>query len=145
MSSLTCLNYILDLNVRLTSSIVKHGGVKIIVGITQNIDYIDCAENAIKAIEKMSNENPYIILETDAFQAVLSLIDFFDLNLRKSALKACVNMSKAFNGVEQVKKFMIPALPSLANLTKYSGNSEIEKNILDLAVQCYYNIIYQAC
>jgi len=141
VSALTCLNYILDLNVRLTSSIVKCGGVKKIVNMTQNIEYIDCAENAIKAIEKMSYENPYLILEMDAFQGVLSLIDFFDLNLRKSALKACVNMSKSFSGLEQIKKFVFPALPSLANLTKYTGNSEIEKNILDAAVQCYFNVL----
>jgi hypothetical protein len=141
VSALTCLNYILDLNARLTSSILKSGGVKKIVNMTQNIEYIDCAENAIKAIEKMSYENPYLILEMDAFQGVLSLIDFFDLNLRKSALKACVNMSKSFNGLEQIKKFVFPALPSLANLTKYTGNSELEKNVLDLAVQCYYNVL----
>jgi hypothetical protein len=109
---------------------------------TQNIEYIDCAESAIKAIEKMSFENPYAMVENDAFTAILSLIDFFDINLRKSALKACVNMTRAINNMDYIKKFIIPAVPSLTSLTKYIGNTEIEKNILDQAVLCFYNIVF---
>jgi hypothetical protein len=130
------------LNPRYTSTIIKFHGVTRIVNMTQNIEYIDCAENAIKAIEKMTHENPFALIENDAFSAILSLIDFFDLNLRKSALKACVNMTKALNNFDYIKKFVFPAIPSLTNLTRYTGNSEIEKSIVDLAVQCFYNIAY---
>jgi hypothetical protein len=142
VSALNCLNYLLDINPRYTSSIIKWSGVTKIVKMTQNIEYIDCAEAAIKAIEKMSYENPYAMIENDAFAAILSLIDFFDLNLRKSALKACVNMTKAINNMDYIKKFIIPAVPSLTCLTKLIGNTEIEKGILDQAVLCFFNIVY---
>ncbi len=142
MSALNCLNYLLDINPRYTSCIIKWNGVGKIVKMTQNIEYIDCAESAIKAIEKMSFENPYAMIENDSFSAVLSLIDFFDLNLRKSALKACVNMTRVINNMDYIKKFIIPAIPSLTSLTKFIGNSEIEKTILDQAVLCFYNIVY---
>ena len=82
ISSIQCINHFLDIYPRFTSIIIKTGGIPKIVVMTQNIEYIDLAENAIKALEKMSYENPYALLENDAFVAMLSLIDFFDLNLR---------------------------------------------------------------
>jgi hypothetical protein len=66
----------------------------------------------------MSTENPLALLENDAFSSILSLIDFFDLNLRKSAIKACVNMSISANNKEYIKKFIFPAIPSLTNMAK---------------------------
>jgi len=66
----------------------------------------------------MSTENPLALLENDAFASILGLIDFFDLNLRKSAVKACVNMSISANNKDYIKKFVLPAIPSLSNMTK---------------------------
>ena len=92
--SLNCLNYLLDINPHSTNSIVKYNGVEKIISMTQNVESIEGVENAIKCIEKMSYENPYILIEKDAFINILTFIDFFELSIRKSALKACVNMSK---------------------------------------------------
>ena len=64
-----------------------------------------------------------------------------DLNLRKSALKACLNMSKPGTSVDFVKKYILPAVPNLTLLTKLSGGSEIEKSICDSAIQCFYYIV----
>jgi hypothetical protein len=44
--------------------------------------------------------------------------------------------------MDYIKKFIFPAIPSLTNLTKYSGNSDLEKTILELAIQCFFNITY---
>ena len=113
-----CINYILDLNPAFTSTVIKTGGLIKIIEMTENMEYIDCAENAIKAIEKMSYENAYVLAEKKAFVAILSLIDFFDMNLRKSAIIACVNMSRTATNYEFFIKFIQPAIPSLTNLTK---------------------------
>ena len=43
-----CINYILDINPAFTSLIIKSGGLNKIIELTTNIEYIDCAENAIK-------------------------------------------------------------------------------------------------
>ena len=108
---------------------------------TQNFEYFECAETVIKSIEKMSHENPYIMIENDAFSSLLSLMEFCDLGLRKIALKACVNMTNCINNQDFIKKFIMPSIPSLSNLIRYSGDSELEKVLLDLSVQCFYNII----
>jgi hypothetical protein len=54
--SLTCINYILDINPKASNTFYEYGGVKQIIQLTQNIDFIDCVELAIKVIEKMSYE-----------------------------------------------------------------------------------------
>lgn len=108
---------------------------------TQNFEYFECAETVIKAIEKMSQENPYIMIENDAFSSLLNLIEFCDLSLRKTALKACVNMTNCINNQDFIKKFIMPSISHLSNLARFSGESELEKVILDLSVQCIYNII----
>ncbi len=140
--SLNCLNYLLDINPNSTSSIIKFNGIQKIISMSNNVESIDGVESAIKAIEKMSYENPYVLVEKNAFLNILSFIDFFDLPLRKTALKACVNMSKRGNSFEYYKNHIESAIPNLTNLAKLSGNSDIEKNIVDLAIQCFYNIIF---
>lgn len=82
LNSIICLNAFLDLNPLFTTTIVKNGGIPKIVMMTQNIEYIDIAENAIKAIEKISTENTLVLLENEALMNILNLIDFFELSLR---------------------------------------------------------------
>lgn len=139
--ALNCINYLLDINPRSTNTVVKYNGVQKIVKMAENVEYIDCVESAIKAIEKMSYENTFSLVEKDAFITVLSFIDFFDLNLRKSALKACLNMSKIGNNIDHVKKHILPATQNLTSLTKLTGNTEMEKGLVDLAIQCFYHIV----
>ena len=140
ISSMQCINHLLDINPRYSSTIVKYKGIKKIVNLTQNIEFIDLAENSIKCIEKLSQENPYVLLEEEAFNAVLSLIDFFDLSLKKSAVKACLYMSKSISSNDQLIKLILPAIPSLTNMTKFNASSELEKSILDTCLQIFYSI-----
>lgn len=84
---------------------------------------------------------PEFLLENDAFNSILLFIEFFDLNLRKSALNVCYRLSKYIRNNIVLQSYIVPALPNLTNLTKFSGNSEIEKFILDSAIGCFYNII----
>ena len=83
MNAIICLNALLDINPMFTSTIIKYGGIpKILETMSSNIEYIDIAESAIKAIEKISFENPFVLLENDAFCMILNFIEFFELNLR---------------------------------------------------------------
>ncbi len=66
----------------------------------------------------MSYENPYVLVEKGAFSSILTLIDFFDMNLRKSAIMACVNMSKSSSNYDFYIKNTQPAVQALTNLTK---------------------------
>ena len=78
--SINCINYLLDINPRSSSTVSKYDGVEKIVQLTQNVEFIDCVESAIKTIEKMSYETVFNLIEKNAFVNVLSFIDFFDLN-----------------------------------------------------------------
>jgi len=84
---------------------------------------------------------PEFLIENDAFNSILCLIEFFDLNLRKYAIKVCLRLSKHIKNFIIFKDFILPAIPNLTNLTKFSGNSELEKFILDSAIGCFYNIL----
>jgi hypothetical protein len=137
--SLQCLNFLLDLNPAYTSTVKKFGGMPKIVLMTQNIEFIDLAEMAIKAIEKMSLENPYALLECDAFCSVLNLIDFFDFNLKKSALKSCINMTLSISSYDVYNKFIFPAIPSLTGLTKFNHN-DTDHSVTSSAVLCFFYI-----
>lgn len=137
--SLQCLNFLLDLNPAYTSTVKKYGGMPKIVLMTQNIEFIDLAEMAIKAIEKMSLENPFALLECDAFCSVLNLIDFFDLSLKKSALKACINMTLSISSYDIYNKFIFPAVPSLTGLTKFNQNDS-DHSVSSSAILCFFYI-----
>lgn len=83
LNAIICMNALLDINPMFTTTIIKHGGIpKILDTMSQNIEYIDIAECAIKSIEKISYENPFVLLENDAFCTILNLIEFFELGLR---------------------------------------------------------------
>lgn len=111
---------------------------------TMNVEYIDLAENSIKALEKISHENSLTLLDNGAFCAILSFVDFFDLNLKRYVIITCVNMCKWIKTLETFNEKVKPALLGLTGLTKFCGNSELEKFILDQAIQCFYSIINSA-
>lgn len=82
MTSLLCLNSLLDINPLFTTNIVKNGGIPKIIMMTQNLEYIDLAETSIKSLEKISTENPQVLLENDALTSIYNLTDFLELSLR---------------------------------------------------------------
>ena len=43
----------------------------------QNFDYIDVAENAIKALEKISSEFGTVIVQAGGLEMMMAMIDFF--------------------------------------------------------------------
>src|SRR5688572_6270742 len=92
-------------------------------------------------IERISNENPNVLLENDAFSSILLFVDFFDINIKKYVTQSCYNMTKFVKNNTNYKKFIEPGLPSLTSLTKLSGSSDLEKNILNQAILCFYNIL----
>jgi hypothetical protein len=48
VSAIICVNHLLDINPLFTSHIIKYGGLQKIINMTQNIEFIDTAEQAIK-------------------------------------------------------------------------------------------------
>ena len=46
-----------------------------------NIEYIDLAEQALQALEKLSHEHPLAILRAGGMLAVLQFVDFFAISV----------------------------------------------------------------
>jgi hypothetical protein len=129
------------MNSSLVYKIIKHDGIGLIVSLTQNVEYIDLAENAIKTIEKISNENCYILLECDAFCSILTFIDFFEVNTRKYVIDCCLRMTKHIKKYDILNNKIIPGLQNLTSFSKFNCQNEVEKYNFDKAILCFYNIL----
>lgn len=94
-----------------------------------SIEFIDLAEEALGAIEKLSDTHAAHLLECDATVAVLSFIDFFSSSVQRSALHAVANMCKHVTAAhfDSIRS----SIPQLTNFLGYS-----DAKILQLAVSC---------
>lgn len=145
---MTCINFLLDLNPYLVSTIAKNEGIPKLISLTQSVEYIDLVEHTIKVvkifnlkiIEKLSHDRQRILLENDAFNSILLFIDFFDTNIKRDVIKICLNLSKYIRNLDSFHKFVTPALPGLISLTKlYDNPSETERLIFEYAVRSFLN------
>ena len=140
ITSVLCINYLLDINPRYHSVVIKNGGIPKILVLTQNIEYIDLAENAIKCIDKLSLECPYSIIEADGFNSILSLIDFFDMNMRKLAVRSCLNMSRCITNNDLLTKNIFPSIPTLTMLLKNNEDTKMQENVLTIFLNIFSSI-----
>jgi hypothetical protein len=69
-------------------------------------------------------------------------VDFFDLNTKKIVVQSCYNMTKYIRNIQTFRNCIEPGIQQLTSLTKYTGNTEIEKQILNQSILCFYNIFY---
>lgn len=74
----------MDIFPNICNSIVTHGGVKSIAQVLErSMGFIDLNEACIKALEKISIENPYAILTSGAIGLALNMMDFFEITTQK--------------------------------------------------------------
>lgn len=69
--------HILDIMPAASKFLVNSGGVEVLCQKMQNFEFIDVAESAIKALEKISYEFGLSILTTGGMEMMLTMIDFF--------------------------------------------------------------------
>lgn len=92
-------------------------------------------------MDKIAKEIPLILLEHNTFSSILNFIDFFDLNIRKYAVRICLTLSKYVRNNIIFKTNIQPGLLNLTNLTKFCGTGELEKYILDNSINCFYYLL----
>ena len=74
-----CLTNLMDIFPTICNTIVNHGAVKCIAEVLErSMGFIDLNEACIKAIEKISIENPYAILTSGVIGLCLNMMDFFE-------------------------------------------------------------------
>lgn len=79
--AIQCLTNLMDIFPNICNNIVTQGGVKCFAQVLErSMGFIDLNEACIKAIEKISNENPYAILTSGSMALVLNMLDFFEIS-----------------------------------------------------------------
>ena len=70
----------MDIFPNICNHIVSNGGVKCFAQVLErSMGFIDLNEACIRALEKISTENPYAILTSGAMGLTLNMMDFFEI------------------------------------------------------------------
>jgi len=77
---------------------------------------IDLTEACIKALEKISGENPHVVLTSGALNLSLGMMDFFENSTQKRILSLCLNSVKHIANEADFDKFVEPVIPLLCTL-----------------------------
>jgi hypothetical protein len=93
--AIQCLTSLMDIFPNICNNIVKNGGVKCFAQVLErSMGFIDLNEACIKALEKISIENPHAILTSGAMNLVLNMMDFFEINTQKRIISIILNISR---------------------------------------------------
>ncbi|CAG9321229.1 UPL4_2 [Blepharisma stoltei] len=131
------LNHILDSVPNASHLLVVQSGVGILCRMLMNLEYIDMAENAIKALERISHDSPSALLREGVFSILANILDFFEEAIQKRILSTDILIAKAINS-EEMLNGIIPSLPEMANLLVFKGLGNLWKN--HMAVQFYLGL-----
>ena len=92
--------------------VINAGGIEAFASKIQSIDFIDLAESAIRALEKISIEQSRSILEQASLDLVLNMMDFFEAGIQVSITKIVSNVCHNVSNESDFEKAqnMVPAL-----------------------------------
>jgi hypothetical protein len=85
----------MDIFPTICNTLVNHGAVKCFADVLErSMGFIDLNEACIKALEKISMENPYAILTSGAVGLCLNMMDFFENTTQKRIINILLNISR---------------------------------------------------
>lgn len=119
--------------------IINCQGVSALSQKIQNLEYIDLAEKAIKALEKISSESAVSVLANANLDAILNIMDFFDLSVQTSIFRMLSNICFNLNREDDLRKLM-PMIPTLTNLFEIRGTSDKHSEIFELMCASFQSI-----
>ncbi|KAK9755060.1 Ubiquitin fusion degradation protein 4, partial [Basidiobolus ranarum] len=125
-----CLSNLIEALPSALSNVVYNGAVSTLCSKLMEIQYIDLAEQALSALERISAEYPTSILREGGLVAVLSYLDFFSTNVQRTAVTTVANCSRNvpkeyFGAIKEV-------IPILKRLLSYSDQKIVEQACLAL-------------
>jgi len=120
----------MDIFPNICNNIVTHGGVKCFAQVLErSMGFIDLNEACIKALEKISNENPHAILTSGAMTLVLNMMDFFEITTQKRIISIILNISRHSASDVDLNDNLLPMLPCLCMLLHSRGASDSQTKI----------------
>ncbi|KFM26832.1 E3 ubiquitin-protein ligase UPL3 [Auxenochlorella protothecoides] len=108
------LTFLADVSGPGGAALVRHGAPAALVGRLLSIEYIDLAEQALQALQKLAGEHPGALLRAGALAAVLAYLDFFPLSVQRVAVDTAAALCRAL-GADALEA-AAAALPSLLGL-----------------------------
>ena len=137
--SIMSLNHIMDSVPNSAGIVAASGGVPTICSKLMSFEYIDMAEHAIKALERLSYDNSTAILQEGAFTGLVNLLDFFDTNTQKRILTIAAVVARSVSSEDLVIQYILPVLPVVSSLLQFKGVEYLPTN--ELALNFYGGLV----
>lgn len=132
LQAIICINYLLESNHSAVIAFVKAGTIGQLTSKVMNIDYIDVAEFAVKALEKISSEFPTEVLREGFLAGIFPVLNFFEQGVQKKILGIVLNIAKGISSQDDFLNYVLPCIPAVIGLLENKGRDflhQIEKSI----------------
>ncbi|ORZ03059.1 hypothetical protein BCR43DRAFT_450211 [Syncephalastrum racemosum] len=128
-----CISNLVDAMPTSVTHIVYHGAIGVLCQKLKSIEYIDLAEQALSALEKVASQLPRQVVQEGGLSATLMYFDFFSIHSQRTALRTASN---CLRGVD-VDSFpqVLEATPTLLNTTLYP-----DRTVVELTCLCWVRI-----
>mmetsp|Transcript_58754 Transcript_58754/g.97051 ORF Transcript_58754/g.97051 Transcript_58754/m.97051 type:complete len:1917 (+) Transcript_58754:53-5803(+) len=107
-----------------SAAIVHYDGVPLFCERLLSIEYIDLAEQALQALEKLSHEHALCILRAGGMLAVLQYVDFFAMGVQRLAVSTAANLCRGLP--VECAHLVTDAVPLLSGLLNHQDQKVLE-------------------
>ncbi|KAI9481304.1 MAG: hypothetical protein EXX96DRAFT_502897 [Benjaminiella poitrasii] len=123
-----CISNLLEAMPTAVTSVVSHGAIRVLCQKLKSIQYIDLAEQALYALEKISAQLPRAVVHEGGLSAALMYFDFFGIHAQRTALRTASNCMRGID-VDTFPQ-VLEVTPTLMNTITYSDRSVVELTCL---------------
>ena len=113
------------------AALVHYDAVPLFCERLLSIEYIDLAEQALQALEKLSHEHPLAILRAGGMLAVLQYVDFFATGVQRIAVSTAANLCRGLP--TECAHLVSDAIPQLTGLLNHHDQKVLEHVCLAFA------------
>eukprot|EP00659_Diplonema_papillatum_P010947 gene10947-16837_t len=126
VSVLACrgIAYLMEALPGSVSSVVAAGAVPVFVEKLISMEVIDFAEQALLCLEKISAEDPNVVLREGGMTAMLTFVDFFSISLQRKIVASICNMARRVSSNNFI--YVRDSLLKLAQLLTYEDTRLVE-------------------
>jgi len=122
----------MDISPNIVTHVVNAGGVKVLCDTMANaLGFIELSEACIKALDKISHENPHAILTSQTLQITLNMFDFFEKTTQSRIVEIALNISRHSASKKDYEEHLLPLMPCFSNLLMMRGeqNKKLLENV----------------
>ncbi|KAI9315172.1 hypothetical protein BX666DRAFT_2019860 [Dichotomocladium elegans] len=123
-----CISNLLDAMPTAVNSVVYHGAIGILCQKLKSIEYIDLAEQALYALEKVASHMPRPVVQEGGLSAALMYFDFFSIHSQRTALRTAANCMRGVDA-ESFPQVM-EVVPTMFNTISYPDRTVVELTCL---------------